>query len=117
MDDQTKALGAAGGAVGFGGTAALLNLCCAPTWAMSLLGAGTGLWLARYNFLQPYLAGLAVTLCALLFWLAYRQARPGESYAHAQARRFRLRTLAWVTAGVLMVFFAVAMLAPLKAGR
>jgi hypothetical protein len=117
MDDQTKALGAAGGAVGFGGTAALLNLCCAPTWAMSLLGAGTGIWLAQYNFLQPYLAGGAVTLCALLFWLAYRPAKAGEAYTQAQARRFRLRTLAWVTIGVLAVFLAVALLAPLETGR
>ena len=93
----------------------LLNLCCAPTWAMTLLGAGTGVWLAQFNLLQPWFLGAAVALSGWLFWLAYRDA-PDSAYALHQARRFRLRILAWMTAGVLGVFFAVALLAP-EAGR
>ena len=94
----------------------LLNLCCAPTWAMTLLGAGTGVWLAQFNYLQPYLLGGAMALYGWLFWLAYREAPDSPAYTLRQARRFRLRILAWMTTGVLAVFFAVALLA-LEAGR
>jgi hypothetical protein len=94
----------------------LFNLCCQPTWAGALIGAGTAMMLGRYDYLQPYLLGAATMLVALLFWLAYRPRPEGISAACWQVKRFRLRLLAWGTAIVLAVFIAVAVSAPIEPG-
>ncbi|HEX6219177.1 MAG TPA: hypothetical protein VFZ35_07895 [Sphingomicrobium sp.] len=94
----------------------LLSLCCQPTWAGALIGAGTALVVARFAFLQPFLLGAAVLLAAGLFWLAYRPGQEDLSRASRQVRQFRLRVLAWVTAAVLAAFVAVAQMAPMGAG-
>jgi hypothetical protein len=117
MDEQTKALGAAGGAVGLGGSALLLGLCCQPTWAGALLGSGAAMTLGRYGFLQPYLLGAAALLIVGLFWMAYHRRPSTLSPERAQVERFRLRALAWATALVLAAFVTVTVLAPMGQGR
>lgn len=104
MNDQKKALCAAGGAAGLGGAAVILGSCCAAPWAVGLLGAATAATLARYHFLQPFLLAAAALSVSGMFWLAYRQ-RPDSM---TQVERFRMRVLAWGSAAVLAVFVVAA---------
>ena len=104
MNDQKKALCAAGGAAGLGGAAVILGSCCAAPWAVGLLGAATAATLARFHFLQPFLLAAAALSVSGLFWLAYRQ-RPDSV---TQIERFRMRLLAWGSAAILAVFVLAA---------
>ena len=104
LNDQKRALCAAGGAAGLGGAAVILGSCCAAPWAVGLLGAATAASLARFHYLQPFLLAAAALSVSGLLWLAYRQRpdRPG------QAERSRLRFLAWGSVAVLAAFVLLA---------
>jgi hypothetical protein len=104
LNDQKKALCAAGSAAGLGGAAAVLGSCCAAPWAVGLLGAASAATLAQYHFLQPILLAAAALLVSGTFWLAYRQ-RPDSL---TQIERFRLRALAWTSAAVLAALAVAA---------
>jgi hypothetical protein len=57
LKDKTRVIGTAGGALGLGAFAAAVGACCGLPWAVTLLGVGGAVALARLSFLLP---------CALL---------------------------------------------------
>lgn len=105
MDEKSKVIGIAGGAVGLGGFAAALGLCCGVPWAVALLGVTGAIAFARLAFLLPYaLVGSAVLL-AFGFWLAYRRPACDDGACNDTDRR-PLRPVMWVAA-VFVVGLAV----------
>lgn len=60
----------AGGAVGLGGFAAALGLCCGVPWAVALLGVTGAVVLARLAFLLPYALAGAAVLLGFGFWFS-----------------------------------------------
>jgi hypothetical protein len=66
MVEKVKVFGAAGGAVGLGGFAALLGLCCSVPWAVALLGVSGAIALARLAFLLPYSLAAALGVSAVV---------------------------------------------------
>ena len=108
MAEKLKVLGAAGGAVGLGGFAAALGLCCSVPWAVALLGVSGAIAFARLAFLVPYaLAGAAVFL-GFGFWLAYRKPACADESCPPQPPRM-LRWFMWVTAAVVVALAATAL--------
>ncbi|MGH8235890.1 MAG: mercuric transporter MerT family protein [Steroidobacteraceae bacterium] len=102
MGEKLKVAGAAGGAVGLGGFAAALGLCCGVPWAVALLGVTGAVALARLAFLLPYALAGAAVLLGFGFWLVYREpACDGDACDIAQRRR-PPQWLMWVA--VLFVF-------------
>lgn len=73
MSDKARVAGAAGGALGLGGLAAALGLCCSVPWAVALFGVTGAVLFARLAFLMPYALVGSVALLAFGFWLAYRR--------------------------------------------
>jgi len=65
MGKKGRVIGAAGGAVGLGGFAAALGLCCSVPWAVALLGVGGAVAFARLAFLMPYALIAAIAFVAL----------------------------------------------------
>ena len=107
MAEKVKVLGAAGGAVGLGGFAAALGLCCSVPWAVALLGVSGAIAFARLAFLLPFaLAGAAVFL-AFGFWLAYRKPACADGVCPAQPPHL-LQWIMWVTAAVVVALAATA---------
>ena len=101
MSKKKPILGAAGGALGLGGTAAALGTCCVSPWAVALLGASGAVTLARLAQYQPYVLGAAAVLLGLAFYWAYR-ADPScvDGSCEATSRR-RMRWMVWIAAGLL----------------
>ena len=112
MRSKKTILGAAGGALGLGGTAAALGTCCVAPWAVALLGASGAVTLARFAQYQPYILGAAAVLLSLAFYWAYR-ADPTcvDGSCEATSRR-RLQWMVWGTA-VLLGVLAVLSIWPL----
>jgi len=105
MAEKLKVLGAAGGAVGLGGFAAALGLCCSVPWAVALLGVSGAIAFARLAFLVPYaLVGAAVFL-GFGFWLAYRKPACADGACPPQPPRM-LRGIIWSTAAVVVALGA-----------
>ena len=109
MDEKRRALGAAGGAVGLGGFAAALGLCCTVPWTVALLGVTGAVAFARLAFLLPYALAGAVLLLGLAFWWAYRPVTACSGDACAPPPRRLLRTIVW-GAAVVVGTLAVAAL-------
>ncbi len=102
MAEKAKVIGAAGGALGLGGFAAALGLCCGAPWAVALLGISGAIAFARLGFLLPYaLAGAALFL-ALGFWLAYRKPVCADGAACPPQPPRLLRTTMWITSAVVV---------------
>jgi len=87
MAEKLKVLGAAGGAVGLGGFAAALGLCCSVPWAVALLGVSGAIAFARLAFLVPYSLALAAVFLGFGFWLAYRKPACADGECPAQPPR------------------------------
>lgn len=96
MRDKRRVIGAAGGAVGLGGFAAALGLCCSVPWVVALLGVGGAVAFARLAFLLPYALILSALLLALGFWWAYRpEPACGDGTCNPRDRRL-LRWAVWI---------------------
>jgi len=108
MAEKVKVLGAAGGAVGLGGFAAALGLCCSVPWAVALLGVSGAIAFARLAFLLPYSLAAAAVFLGCGFWLAYRKPACADGVC-AQPPRL-LRWIMWVTAAVVVTLGASAVL-------
>jgi mercuric ion transport protein len=106
MDDRFKVAGAAGGAVGLGGFAAALGLCCGVPWAVALLGVTGAVAFARLAFLLPYALVGAAAFLGFGFWLAYRKPACQDGTC-TQTNPRRLRIVVW-TATVLVVGLAAS---------
>ncbi|MGH8178998.1 MAG: hypothetical protein ACREV5_22280 [Steroidobacter sp.] len=109
MGENLKVAGVAGGAVGFGGFAAALGLCCGVPWAVALLGVAGAVALARLAFLLPYALAGAAVLIGFGFWLAYRKpACEGDGCDVAQRRP--LQWVMWIAAAFVFGLAVMAVL-------
>lgn len=114
MAEKFKVFGVAGGAVGLGGFAAALGLCCGVPWAVALLGVSGAIAFARLAFLLPYALVGALLFLALGFWLAYRKPASEDAACPPQPRR-RLQSVIWITAALVVGMAAVALLSRVTA--
>lgn len=111
MKDRGKTIGVASGAVGLGGSAALLGACCLGPWGVTLLGALGAVTVARYSYLQPYLLAGAVALLGVAFWFAYRPLPSCADQTCPASSRTALRWVAWIAAALVLIFGGLACLA------
>lgn len=105
-----KEFSAAGGAVGLGGFAAVLGLCCSIPWAVALLGVSGAIAFARLAFLIPYALAGAILFLAFGFWLAYRTPVCPDGTCLPQPRRRLLQSIMWITAAGVAGLSATALL-------
>jgi hypothetical protein len=68
VGEKARVIGAAVGALGLGGMAAALGLCCTVPWAVVLLGVTGAVAFARLAFLLPYALIGAALLLGVSFW-------------------------------------------------
>lgn len=108
MGEKARVIGAAGGALGLGGFAAALGLCCTVPWAVALLGVTGAVAFARLAFLLPYALIGAVALLAVGFWWAYRPLACADG-ACAPTNRRTLRLIVWLAALIVGALSAVAL--------
>lgn len=97
MSEKTRVISVAGGALGLGGLAAAVGLCCSVPWAVALLGVTGAIAMARLAFLIPYALIGSAALLALGFWWAYRRPAVCVGGGPAPASRRALRWLIWIT--------------------
>lgn len=109
MNDKARVCSTAGGALGLGGFAAALGLCCSVPWAVSLLGVTGAVAFARLAFLLPYALVGAVVLLSFAFWLAYRPFPASDDARRINERRL-LRWFVWITALVVGALAIVALM-------
>jgi hypothetical protein len=110
MDDKLKVVGVAGGAVGLGGFAAALGLCCGVPWAVALLGVTGAVAFARLSFLLPYALVGAGALLAFGFWLAYRKPACQDGACSKASHPRPLRLVMWITTLFVVGLAVLAML-------
>jgi mercuric ion transport protein len=109
MSEQARVIGAAGGALGLGGLAAALGLCCTVPWAVALLGVAGAVAFARLAFLLPYALIGAVVLLGVGFWWAYRRPAACADGTCGPASRRTLQWIVWTAALIVGVLSAVAL--------
>lgn len=110
MRERARAISAASGAIGLGGFAAALGLCCTVPWAVALLGVTGAIAFARLAFLLPYALIGAVVLLGVGFWSAYRPAAActAEGTCTPKSRRV-LQWVVWLAAGLVAVLVVIAL--------
>ena len=108
MSEKLKVAGVASGAVGLGGFAAALGLCCGVPWAVALLGVTGAVAFARLSFLIPYALIGAAAFLGLGFWLAYRE--PVCQEGTCTPARGPLRLVIWLTAAIVVGLAITAVL-------
>ncbi|MGH6888280.1 MAG: hypothetical protein ACREHF_03640 [Rhizomicrobium sp.] len=106
MNEAPKIIGATGGAVGLSALALAFGACCVAPWAVTLLGVGGAVLLARLAFIQPYAVAATLALVGLSFWYAYRGVGAGETCT--ADKRTGLRALAWIGALAVLVIDAAS---------
>jgi hypothetical protein len=107
MGEKQRVFGAVGGAVGLGGFAAALGLCCSVPWAVALLGVGGAVAFARLAFLMPSALIGSTLLLVIGFWWAYRPLPKCADSSCEPRSRPALRWTVWlgaVAVGALTVF-------------
>ncbi len=110
MGEKTRVISAAGGALGLGGFAAALGLCCTVPWAVILLGVAGAVAFARLAFLLPYALVGAAALLAVGFWWAYRPPAVCADGSCTTTGRRPLQWLVWIAAVVVGALWIVALL-------
>ena len=115
MDERTRVVGTAGGALGLGAFAAAVGACCGVPWAVALLGVSGAVALARLSFLLPFALIGAGALLAIAFWWAYRPLADCADATCSPAGRRALRWMVWVAA-VLVVGLATVALSFVRIG-
>ena len=108
MNEKGRVIGAAGGALGLGGFAAALGLCCTVPWAVALLGVTGAVAFARLAFLLPYALIGAGALLAIGFWWAYRPVVCADGTCTPTSRR-PLQWVVWIAAGLVCVLSIVGL--------
>ena len=109
MSEKTRVIGTAGGALGLGGFAAALGLCCTVPWAVALLGVGGAVAFARLALLLPYALLGAAALLAVGFWLAYRRPAACDDGTCAPTSRRTLRWIVWLAAVLVSALAVIAL--------
>jgi mercuric ion transport protein len=98
VGEKTRVIGAAGGALGLGGFAAAVGLCCTVPWAVALLGVTGAIAFARLAFLLPYALIGAAALLAVGFWWAYRPPAVCADRNCTTTSRRPLQWFVWIAA-------------------
>ena len=88
-----------------------LGTCCIAPWAVTLLGVGGAVLLARIAILQPYLVTATVALLGSGFWSVYRRAPSQTDDSCPATDRKALRVWIW-GAAVAVIVIDVASYAP-----
>lgn len=109
MRDRARVIGAAGGALGLGGLAAALGLCCTVPWAVALLGVTGAVAFARLAFLLPYALVGAAAFLGVGFWWAYRQPVACADDTCAPARRRPLQWIVWIATVFVAALAVIAL--------
>jgi hypothetical protein len=110
LNDKTRVIGTAGGALGLGAFAAAVGACCGLPWTVALLGVGGAVALARLSFLLPYALLGAGGFLAVAFWWAYRPpAVCADGTCDTSARR-PLRWIVWTATLLVLGLAAVALI-------
>lgn len=107
MAEKARVVGAASGAVGLGGFAAALGLCCGVPWAVALFGVTGAIAFARLAFLLPYALAASAIFLGFGFWLAYRRPACADGACPPQRPRL-LRGIMWITAALVVALAATA---------
>lgn len=102
MSDKPKILGVTGGAVALSALALAFGACCVAPWAVTLLGVGGAVMLARLAGLQSALVAVTALLLALGFWYAYRAPSHAEGGACPVEDRKGLRVALWIGAIIVI---------------
>ena len=109
MSEKARVIGAASGAIGLGGLAAALGLCCTVPWAVALLGVSGAIAFARLAFLLPYALIGAIVLLGVGFWSAYRPAAACVDAGTCTPKSRRvLQWVVWLAAGLVAVLIIIA---------
>ncbi len=111
MHEGPKVLGTTGGAVGLSALALAFGACCVAPWAVTLLGVGGAVLLARLAFVQPYVVAVTLLLVGLGFWYAYRREPVAADGACPVDNRTGLRWLIWIGA-LVVIAIDIASFAP-----
>src|SRR5882724_9710135 len=109
MGEKVRVIGAAGGALGMGGLAAALGLCCTVPWAVALLGVTGAVAFARLAFLMPYALVGAAALLAGGFWAAYRPVPACADGSCAAGSRRGLRWIVWIATALVCALAVIAL--------
>lgn len=109
MSEKARVIGTTGGALGLGAFAAAVGACCGFPWAVTLLGVGGAVALARLSFLLPYALLGAGGLLAIAFWWAYRPAAVCADGTCGTSARRPLRWIVWAATLLVLGLAAVAL--------
>ncbi|SRR5258707_4560117 len=109
MSQKQNIVGATGSALGLSALALAFGVCCVAPWAVTLLGVGGAVLLARLAFIQPYVVAATIVLLGIALWFVYHRPRPDAACDVTQQRR--LRWLVWAAA-LLVIAIDIASLAP-----
>ncbi len=110
MNEKARVVGAASGALGLGGLAAALGLCCTVPWAVALLGVTGAVAFARLAFLIPYAVVGSFVLLAAGFWWAYRRPAVCVAGGSAPTSQRGLRWLIWAATAIVALLSTIAFL-------
>ena len=61
--------------------------------------------MARFDFLRPYIFGIAVVMLAWAFWRIYRKPVVCEDGSCAEARSLSLKSTLWLAAALTVAAF------------
>jgi hypothetical protein len=109
LNDKTRVIGTTGGALGLGAFAAAVGACCGLPWAVTLLGVGGAVALARLFFLLPYALLGAAGLLMVAFWWAYRSPAVCADGTCDTSSRRPLRWIVWAATLLVSGLAAVAL--------
>ena len=107
MGEPTNVAGTTGGAIGLSAIASFIGLCCIGPWAVALFGVSGAITMARFDFLRPYILGVAAVMLAWAFWRVYRPARVCADGTCAAGPSPWVKSALWIAAALtLAAFFA-----------
>jgi mercuric ion transport protein len=101
MKEKPTAIGATGGALGLSALALAFGLCCVSPWAVTLLGVGGAVLMARFAFIQPFVVMATIVLLGVGFWVVYR--RPRATAECDVPQRHKVRWMVWGAAILVFV--------------
>ncbi len=109
MGEKVRILGVSGVAVGLGGFAVALGLCCGVPWVVAVLGVSGAIAFARLDFLLPHVLLGAAVLLGVGFWLAYRPKAACADGNCAPDGRGALRRIVWPATALVGALTAIAL--------
>lgn len=109
MSDKTRVIGTAGGALGLGALAAAVGACCGLPWAVTLLGVGGAVALARLAVLLPYALIGAGGLLVMAFWWTYRPPIVCADGTCDTSSRRPLRWIVWTATLLVLGLAAISL--------